>query len=107
MGQLAFGADILWRERRLVLSTIVIATLYLAAADSLAIATGTWTINPEQSLPILLGGVLPIEEFLFFLMTNVLITFGATLMASEASRRRVPFLRQRLVGVHRETAVVE
>ncbi|MGQ9887697.1 MAG: lycopene cyclase domain-containing protein [Aggregatilineales bacterium] len=95
MGQLVFGADILWRERLLVFPTIAISTLYLAFADSLAIVSGTWTIDPDQSLPILLGGVLPVEEFLFFLMTNVLIACGATLMASQESRQRVTVLLRR------------
>lgn len=108
MGQLVFGADILWRERLLVLSTIAISTLYLAFADSLAIASGTWTINPNQSLPILLGGVLPIEEFLFFLMTNVLIACGATLMASQESRQRLTVLLNRSRrSVERHETVME
>ncbi len=108
MGQLVFGADILWRERLLVLSTIAISTLYLAFADSLAIASGTWTINPNQSLPILLGGVLPIEEFLFFLMTNILIACGATLMASQESRQRIAvLLRRSRRFVERQNTVLE
>lgn len=83
--QLAFGADILWRHRRIVAIGILVPTLYLSWADSLAITAGTWTIAPDQSLGILLGGVLPIEEALFFLMTNILITFGSTLMIAQES----------------------
>lgn len=108
MGQLVFGADILWRERLLVFSTIAVSTLYLALADSLAIVSGTWTINPNQSLPILLGGVLPIEEFLFFLMTNVLIACGAALMASQESQQRIPaLLRRSRRSVERQETVLE
>ncbi len=88
MLQTAFGADILWRHRRLILMTIIPMTLYLAAADKLAISSGTWTINPQQSLNIFLLGRLPIEEFLFFLMTNVLIAVGVTLVASVESKAR-------------------
>jgi lycopene cyclase domain-containing protein len=87
--QLAFGADILWHYRRLVLLALVPATLYLSAADSLAIGWGTWTIDPAQSLPILLGGVLPIEEFVFFLLTSTLLTFGIVLVWAEASHERI------------------
>jgi len=98
--QLAFGADILWRHRRVVFLTIVISTLYLSWADALAIGSGTWTIDPEQSLNIYLGGVLPIEEFIFFLLTNILCVFGITLVLAEESQPRalaMPFLRP-LVG---------
>lgn len=88
MIQTAFGADILWRHRRLILMTIIPMTLYLAAADKLAITSGTWTINPDQSVNILLLGKLPLEEFIFFLMTNVLIAVGITLVSSVESKAR-------------------
>lgn len=89
MLQLGFGADILWRYRRLVTLGIVPTTLYLSFADALAINFGTWTIDPAQSLNIYLGGVLPIEEFVFFLITNVLIVFGVTLISAQESHVRL------------------
>jgi lycopene cyclase domain-containing protein len=92
--QLLFGADILWRYRRLVTLIVVSLTLYLSAADTVAINLGTWTINPEKSFDLLLGGILPIEEFLFFLLTNTLITFGITLVISEESHGRFELLRR-------------
>ena len=52
----------------------------LVERDFLAIGAGTWTIDPAQTTGILLGGVLPIEEVVFFLLTNVLIVFGMVLM---------------------------
>ena len=90
MLQLAFGADILWKYRRYVIPAILISTLYLAYADSLAIGSGTWTIDPEQSLQIYIGGVLPVEELIFFFLTNVLLVFGVTLVLAQESRARVP-----------------
>lgn len=92
--QLAFGADILWRYRRLVFLTIASLTLYLCVTDTLAITLGTWTINPEKSLDLLIAGLLPIEEFLFFLLTNTLITFGILLVMTEESRARFGKLRK-------------
>jgi lycopene cyclase domain-containing protein len=94
--QLFFGADILWRYRKLVLWTLAPMTLYLSAADFLAIGWGTWTIDPEQSLHILLGGVLPLEEFVFFLLTNTLLTFGIVLITAGPSHDRLAAIRQRL-----------
>lgn len=97
--QLAFGGDIIWRSRYLVLATLLPSTLYLAAADAIAISAGTWTINPAQSLPWLIGGILPIEELLFFLLTNTLVVFGFTLFRSTESMVRLAeltsFLQQR------------
>lgn len=95
--QLALGADILWRYRRLVLLTLVPATLYLSAADALAIGRwGTWTIDPAQSLHVLLGGMLPVEELVFFLVTNTLLTFGIVLVWAESSHERLARLSQQV-----------
>ena len=91
--QLAFGADILWRYKRLVGLVIVPLTLYLSTADAVAINNGIWTINPEKSVGLLLGGVLPVEEFLFFLLTNTLVTFGIALVLSQASHVRFTQIR--------------
>jgi len=86
--QLIFGADILWQHRHLVGFVLASTTLYLGIADSLAISSGTWTIDPGQSLSLLLGGILPVEEFIFFLMTDILVVFGIVLVLAPESRRR-------------------
>lgn len=89
--QLAFGADILWQHRRLVVLAIASATAYLAASDTIAISSGTWTIDPDQSFARLkIGGILPLEELLFFLLTNVLVVFGLVLGIARASLPRLP-----------------
>ncbi len=93
--QLAFGADILWRYRRVVLLALAPLTLYLSVADALAIGWGTWTIDPAQSFHILIGGVLPLEELVFFLLTNTLLTFGIVLVWAEESQARFGELRER------------
>jgi lycopene cyclase domain-containing protein len=89
MLQFAFGGDTLWRERKLVGSTLLLATLYLSITDSLAIGSGVWTIAPGQSFQIFLAEVLPLEELLFFLVTNCLIVFGITLFLAKESRIRL------------------
>lgn len=90
MLQLIVGADILWRHRYTVLTAILTTWIYLSFGDALAIQSGTWTINPEQSLPILIAGILPIEEAIFFLLTNVVVVFGMTLVMEHESEKRVP-----------------
>ncbi len=92
--QIAFGADILWRYRNLVFTTIAVPTIFLALADTLAIQIGIWTISPEQTTGIHFPGGLPLEEFLFFLVTNVLVGFGVTLMLAQESIARVPWLKR-------------
>ncbi len=87
--QLAFGADILWRYRSIVLWGIAIPTLYLSIGDIFAIGAGVWTIDPAQSTNIVIAG-LPIEEFVFFLLTNTLVVFGTILVLAAESHERAP-----------------
>ena len=105
--QLAFGADILWRFRGLIGLVLGSVSVYLGLMDSLAIRAGTWTIDPAQSLNIFLGGALPVEEFVFFLMTNMLITFGITLLLSQDSRHRWKNLKTGWAQTWRKRRVVE
>ncbi len=92
--QLYFGADILLRHWRIVLTAIVTSTLYLSATDTVAIQQGTWAIDPAQSLPVLLGGLLPIEEFVFFGIVNILVVMGLTLVLAQESHQRLNDLEQ-------------
>ncbi len=85
--QLAFGADLLWEERRLVVPALLLPTFFLTAADITAVSAGTWAFNPDLILGLSLGP-LPLEEVAFFLVTNTLIAFGTTLLISKTSRAR-------------------
>jgi len=98
MFQWGFGGDILWHHRRLMLASIVTGTAYLASADAYAIYHEIWTINPAKSYPLLLGGVLPIEEFVFFLVTNILISLATVFVIAPESYVRANIILQRLVG---------
>jgi lycopene beta-cyclase len=43
------------------------------------VASGVWFYNPALVIGITVGGILPLEELIFFGLTNVLIVFGMTL----------------------------
>jgi lycopene cyclase domain-containing protein len=92
--QVAFGADILWMHRRELAISVLTPTIYLWLVDAIAIRSGTWTIDPAQTTGISLG-ILPIEEMLFFFMTNLIIAFGITLLLAEQSQPRWQELRSR------------
>lgn len=94
MLQLGLGADILLRYRALVLAAIVVPWLYLTAADTLAINGGIWTINPRQTIGLDVLPGLPLEEAVFFLVTNMLLGFGMVLaLAVEARERLASWVR--------------
>jgi lycopene beta-cyclase len=86
--QFLFGADILWHYRKLVFTVIFIPGLYLSLMDIVALTDTTWSISKEQTLGILYFNILPLEEVVFFFITNVLIGFGMTLMLSNIGWQR-------------------
>jgi lycopene beta-cyclase len=90
IGQTAFGGDLLWRRRKLIAAALVPASIYLGLADSRAIRAGTWAINADRTIGMDVVAHLPLEEFLFFCLTNMLLIFGITLVLSEESESRLP-----------------
>ncbi len=94
--QSAYGADLLLLHWRRVLTSILVPVLYLSWADSLAIQSGTWTINPSRTLGIHFGNVLPLEEFIFFVVTNMLLVFSVILVQSASGERRFQRFRSTL-----------
>ncbi|MBW0530426.1 hypothetical protein O181_070141 [Austropuccinia psidii MF-1] len=69
------GDHILQRPRSISLS-ILIPTLYFSFCDTVAIRHGTWFISNHTSTGIFVTPHLPIEELIFFFITNLLIVFG-------------------------------
>ncbi len=94
--QLLFGADILWHYRKLVFWAIAVPGTYLSLMDIVALGETTWSISPAQTTGILFFGILPLEEVVFFFITNVLITFGLTLLLATVGERRFAEIKQQL-----------
>ena len=75
------GHRVLRASWRILVLGVLIPTVWLASADVLAIRLGIWSFNPELTLGIWIGG-LPLEEGLFFLITNVMVVQGILLVAA-------------------------
>jgi lycopene cyclase domain-containing protein len=67
------------RVLRAILPPALAVTIWLVAADHLAIDAGIWRFGPGLHLGISLGAV-PLEEALFFLATNLLVAMGLALL---------------------------
>jgi lycopene beta-cyclase len=76
---------------------IAVPTLYLWAADRVALGLGIWTIAPEHITGVHLFG-LPLEEAAFFLITNVLVVQGVLLFLQPVLERAAVEARPRLVA---------
>ena len=94
--QVLFGGDILWQYRKLVFWSIFVPGAYLSLMDIIALRDTTWSISPAQTTGILFFGILPLEEIVFFFITNVLITFGMTLLLAQVSQERFALIKNRL-----------
>jgi len=57
----------------LIILPSIIMTVYFSIADSISIGHGIWDFDPLQTTGIKLVNI-PLEEILFFLVTNILIT---------------------------------
>lgn len=88
--QWGVGASYLWAHRGEVLLGIGIPTVYLWICDRIAIGLGIWEISSKHTTGWHLFG-LPIEEAVFFLMTNLMVVQGLALV-------RVPFAMHRMAG---------
>jgi lycopene cyclase domain-containing protein len=71
--QWAIAGKILWRHRAILAKTTLILGSYLIATDVLAVYWGIWYFDKELILGINPLGV-PIEEWLFFYLTVLLVT---------------------------------
>lgn len=96
--QLLFGADILWQYRKLVLWAILVPGAYLSLMDIVALTETTWSISPDQTTGILFFDILPLEEVVFFFITNILIAFGMTLLLAKASAERFAKIKEQARG---------
>jgi lycopene cyclase domain-containing protein len=94
--QFLFGADILWHYRKLVAWAILVPGTYLSLMDVLALKETIWSISPNQTTGILFFGILPLEEVLFFFITNILLTFGMTLLLANLSEERLAEIRKQV-----------
>jgi hypothetical protein len=64
--------------------------------DILALKETTWSISSSQTTGILFFGILPLEEVLFFFITNTMITFGLTLLLANVSQERFAEIRNQV-----------
>lgn len=60
------------------LVSIFVPSLYLCFIDLIALRAGVWHINEKTSLEIFFANDLPLEEIVFFFITNIVIVIGAS-----------------------------
>jgi lycopene beta-cyclase len=94
--QFIFGADILWHYRKFVFWAIFIPGTYLSLMDIVALTDTTWSISSTQTTGIMFFDILPLEEVVFFFITNSLITFGMTLLLANVSQRSFVKIKEQL-----------
>jgi lycopene cyclase domain-containing protein len=76
--QWVVGLPQLIHQRRVVAVGVVVPTVYLWVVDRVAIATGIWHISAAHTTGYEIVG-LPVEEALFFAVTNLFVVQGLVL----------------------------
>lgn len=77
--QWAVGYRILTKSLLLLLVGALVPTVYLSLADSVALSQGIWRIEPQRIIQVYIGNV-PVEEIIFFLVTNLMIVQSVILI---------------------------
>lgn len=85
------GYPALIRSIKLLLPSVAVPTIYLSAADGIAIRSGIWALHGTRLVGLYVGDV-PLEEVLFFFLTNLMITQTIVLVVLSPSllRMRLP-----------------
>ena len=78
--EIALRTRVLRRWKRLLLALAIPFTLFVIW-DIWAIATGHWSIDPDRTVGIKMGGIIPIEELIFFVVVPL-----ASILSLEAVR---------------------
>lgn len=75
-----YGSGTLWARRRAVAAAVAATSAYLWVADAIALDDGIWSISGRFTTGFAVAG-LPVEEAVFFLVTNLLVAGGMTVAA--------------------------
>lgn len=86
--QWAVGHAALRRRLRLLLLTTALPTAYLVGSDAVALSQGIWAIHRDRVLGLYLGNV-PVEEALFFLLTDLMVAQSLVLFNAPEMRPAV------------------
>ena len=101
-GLWAFGGDLIAARPGSFWWAALPPTVYLWITDLIAIRSGIWSISARFTSGLNVAG-LPVEEMLFFLITNLLVVTGLTLFWHPGARGRIArgltVVRPWMVGV--------
>lgn len=100
--QWALGGDLLWARRRILAAGVVAPTGYLWALDWVGLHLHLWQLSAGRTTGLQLAG-LPVEEALFFTLTDLLVIGGLLLATDPQALARLHLHLHR--GAHPDTAV--
>ena len=80
------GRRVLLPRLRLITIAAGIPTLYLSCADGVAIHSGIWALHADRIVGWHVGNV-PIEETIFFLLTNLMVVQTVLLLRDRLLKR--------------------
>ncbi|GAC1339434.1 MAG: hypothetical protein NVSMB29_06730 [Candidatus Dormibacteria bacterium] len=85
LAQWLAGHAVLRRRLSLLLTATLVPTAYLVLSDGVALRQGIWRIHPDRIIGAYLGNV-PLEEALFFLLTDLMVVQSVILLNAPEMR---------------------
>lgn len=79
------GHRVLRQRLALLLVSALLPTLYLVLSDGVALREGIWHIHADRIIGVYLGNV-PLEEALFFLLTDLMVVQSVILLNAPEMR---------------------
>lgn len=79
------GHAVLRRRLAPLLTAVLVPTLYLVVCDGVALREGIWHIHADRIIGVYLGNV-PLEEALFFLLTDLMVVQSVVLLNAPEMR---------------------
>lgn len=79
------GHAVLRNRLALLLTATVVPTVYLVLSDAVALREGIWHIHADRIIGVYLGNV-PLEEALFFLLTDLMVVQSVILLNAPEMR---------------------
>ncbi|MBI5878134.1 MAG: lycopene cyclase domain-containing protein [Chloroflexi bacterium] len=82
----ARNARFLWSRRRIIITVVLIAELWMLVTDPLGGQWGAWYFDPQQVLGIWLFGVTPVEDVIAMAVVSAAAACGVLVFGYSPKR---------------------
>jgi lycopene beta-cyclase len=82
------GRKVLFAQWRTLTVSVALASIYLSVTDGIALSQHIWTLHGNRIVGVRIGDV-PVEEIVFFVLTNCMVVQSILLVRAFLRRKQV------------------